>query len=112
MPKKQRNRDKNRTKKYQTDEDKQIKKETLDISQEVLDEIDVNEDCKLTYIFGHPPLLKIQRKDKENIITHRFSIGQPYLDREEKLTGAIRKKTHCMIKSRNGGTLNIGNVIS
>ena len=54
MPKKQRNRDKNRTKKYQTDEDKQIQKETLDISQEVLDEIEVNEDCKLCLLYTSP----------------------------------------------------------
>ena len=39
MPKKQRNRDKNKTKKNQPESDKTLVKLTLDISQEIIDQI-------------------------------------------------------------------------
>ena len=64
MPKKQRNRNKNKIRNEQIEEEKQFTRETLDISQEILDELEEDEDCKLTYIFGQPPLLKNPEKRK------------------------------------------------
>ena len=49
MPKKQRNRDKNKSKKYQPDPKKVVTQATLDISKEILDQIKVNEHCKVYY---------------------------------------------------------------
>ena len=92
MPKKQRNRNKNKIRNEQIEEEKQFTRETLDISQEILDELEEDEDCKLTYIFGQPPLLKIQRKGKGDIITPRFSIDKPYEEKGRKSAKVVKEK--------------------
>ena len=78
MPKKQRNRDKNKNKKNQPESEKTSVKLTLDISQEIIDQIELGECCKICYINDTPPLIRIRREGKEDIITHKFSIGKPY----------------------------------
>ena len=50
MPKKQRNRDKNKTKKLQPDPEVNITKLTIDLSQEIMDQIETDENIKITYI--------------------------------------------------------------
>ena len=50
MPKKQRNRDKNKYKIYQPDQEKVVTQTTLDISKEILDQIEMDEHCKVCYI--------------------------------------------------------------
>ena len=72
MPKKQRNRDKNKIKKNQPESDKNLVKLTLDISQEIIDQIELGECCKICYINDTPPLIRIRREGKEDIITHKF----------------------------------------
>ena len=57
MPKKQRNRDKNKAKKYQCDLEKVVTQTTLNISKEILDQIEVNEHCKICYIDDQLPLI-------------------------------------------------------
>ena len=80
MPKKQRNGDKNKYKKYQPDPEKVVTQTTLDISKEILDQIEMNEYCKVCYIDDQPPLIRIMREGKKDIITHKFSIGKPYVE--------------------------------
>ena len=48
MPKKQRNRDKVKAKKFQPDPEKVVTQTTLNNSKEILDQIEVNEYCKIT----------------------------------------------------------------
>ena len=88
MPKKQRNRDKNKRKRENIHIEKTLVKVTLDISQEVVDLIELGECFKICYISNEPPLLRIRRVGKEDIITHKFSMGRPY--KEE--TGISQKK--------------------
>ena len=83
MPKKQRNRDKNKTKKNQPESDKTLVKLTLDISQEIIDQMELGECCKICYINDTPPLIRIRREGKEDIITHKFSIEKPYKESVE-----------------------------
>ena len=90
MPKKQRNRDKNKNKKGQPQPEKTLVKVTLDISQEIIDLIELGECCKICYISDEPPLIRIRRIGKEDIITHKFSIGKPY--RESITTSVSQKK--------------------
>ena len=75
MPKKQRNRDKNKTKKNQPESEKTLVKLTLDISQEIIDQIELVECCKICYINDTLPLIRIRGEGKEDIITQKFSIG-------------------------------------
>ena len=49
--------DKNKTKKYQPDPEKIVTQATLNISKEILDQIEVNEYCKICYIDDPPPLI-------------------------------------------------------
>ena len=69
MPKKQRNRDKNKYKKYQPDPEKVVTQTTLDISKEILDQVEMDECCKVCYIDDQPPLIRIMGEGKKNIIT-------------------------------------------
>ena len=55
MPKKQRNRDKNKTKKFQPDLELDITKLTIDLFQEIMDQIETDENIKITYICDEPP---------------------------------------------------------
>ena len=57
---------------------KTLVKVTLDISQEIIDQIELGECCKICYINDEPPLIRIRREGKEDIITHKFSIEKPY----------------------------------
>ena len=57
MPKKQRNRDKNKIKKNQPESDKNLVKLTLDISQEIIDQIELGDCCKIN---DTPPLIRIR----------------------------------------------------
>ena len=86
MPKKQRNRDKNKIKKNQLESDKTLVKLTLDIFQEIIDQIELGECCKICYINDTPPLIRIRREGKEDIITQKFSIGKPYKEPAEANT--------------------------
>ena len=97
MPKKQRNRDKNKTKKSQLESDKTLMKVTLDISQEIVDQIELGECCKICYINDTPPLIRIRREGKEDIITHKFSIGKPYKELIETNTTNTKDKAYDLI---------------
>ena len=55
MPKKQRNRDRNKTKRFQPDPKVDITKLTIDLSQEIMDQIETDEKIKITYICDEPP---------------------------------------------------------
>ena len=94
MPKKQRNRDKNKTKKYQPDPEKIIRKTTLSVAKEILDQIETNEYCKICYINDQPPLIRIRREGKKDIITHKFTTGKPYTESEDNTMTTERNKTH------------------
>ena len=59
MPKKQRNRVKNKYKKYQPDPEKVVTQTTLDISKEILDQIEMGECCKVCYVDDQPHLIRI-----------------------------------------------------
>ena len=85
MPKKQRNREKNKTKKEQVHTHKTLVKVTLDISQKVVDLIELGECCKICYINNEPPLLRIRRVGKEDIITHKFLKAKVYKEETEEL---------------------------
>ena len=50
MPKKQRNREKEKTKKFQPDPEVDITKLTIDLSQEMMNQIETDENIKITYI--------------------------------------------------------------
>ena len=95
MPKKKRNRDKNKTKKSQLESDQTLVKVTLDISQEIVDQIELEECCKICYINDTPPL--IRREGKEDIITHKFSIGKPYKEPVETNTTNTKDKAYDLI---------------
>ena len=97
MPKKQRNRYKNKTKKSQPESDKTLVKLTLDISQEIIDQIELGECCKICYINDTPPLIRIRREGKEDIITHKFSIGKPYKEPVETTPKNSKDKTYDLI---------------
>ena len=56
MPKKQRNRDKNKIKKSQLESDKTLVKLTLDISQEIIDQIELGYDLTHIEDENHPTL--------------------------------------------------------
>ena len=70
---------------------KTLVKVTLDISQEVVDLIELGECCKICYINNEPPLLRIRRVGKEDVITHKFSIGRAY--KEETEVSQKKKKS-------------------
>ena len=101
MPKKQRNRDKNKTKKNQPESDKTLVKITLDISQEIVDQIEVGKCCKICYINDTPPLIRIRREGKKDIITHKFSIGKPYKESVETNTTNTKDKAYDLIHIEN-----------
>ena len=100
MPKKQRNRDKNKSKKYQPDPEKVVTQATLNISKEILDQIEVNEHCKICYIDDQPPLIQIMREGKKNIITHKFTIEKPYVESQDITTMTERNKTHYLAPTK------------
>ena len=97
MPKKQRNRDKNKTKKNQPESEKTLVKLTLDISQEIIDQIELGECCKICYINDTPLLIRIRREGKEDIITHKFSIGKPYEESVDTTPQNSKDKTYDLI---------------
>ena len=97
MPKKQRNRDKNKTKKNQLESEKTLVKLTLDISQEIIDQIKLGECCKICYINDTPPLIRIRREGKEDIITHKFSIGKPYKESVDTTPKNSKDKAYDLI---------------
>ena len=65
MPNKQRNRDKNKTKKFQPDPEVDITKLTIDLAQEIMDQIETDKNIKITYICDGPPLIRIRRKERK-----------------------------------------------
>ena len=97
MPKKQRNRDKNKTKKNQPESEKTLVKLTLDISQEIIDQIELEECCKICYINDTPPLIRIRGEGKEDIITHKFSIGKPYKESVDTTPKNSKDKAYDLI---------------
>ena len=99
MPKKQRNRDKNKYKKYQPDP-KKVVTQTLDISKEILDQIEMDECCKVCYIDDQLPLIRIMREGKKDIITHKFSIGKPYVEPHSVTTVTKGNKTHYLAPTK------------
>ena len=77
MPKKQRNRDRNKTKRFQPDPKVDITKLTIDLSQEIMDQIETDEKIKITYICDEPPPpMRIRKEGKKDILTNKFSIGK------------------------------------
>ena len=58
---------------------KVVTQTTLDISNEILDQIEMDEHCKVCYIDSQPPLIRIMREGKKDIITLKFSMGKPYV---------------------------------
>ena len=94
MPKKQRNRDKIKAKKYQPDPEKVVTQATLNNSKEILDQIEVIEYCKICYIDYQLPLIQIIREGKKDIITHKFNIGKPNVESQDNTTITERNKTH------------------
>ena len=72
-------------------------KVTLDISQEIVDQIELGECCKICYINDTPPLIRIRREGKEDIITHKFSIGKPYKEPVETNTTNTKDKAYDLI---------------
>ena len=80
---------------------------TLDISQEIIDQIELGECCKICYINDTPPLIRIRREGKEDIITHKFSIGKPYEDPVEATTKNTKDKGYDLthIEDENHPTL-------
>ena len=97
MPKKQRNRDKNKTKKNQLELKKTLVKLTLDISQEIIDQIELGECCKICYINDTSPLIRIRREGKEDIITHKFSIGKHYKESVDTTPKNSKDKAYHLI---------------
>ena len=49
--------------------DKVVTQTTLDISKEILDQIEIDEHCKVCYKDDQPPLIRIMRVGKKDIIT-------------------------------------------
>ena len=76
MPQKQKNRGKNKTKEFQPDPEVDITKLTIDLSQEIMNQIETVENIKITYICDEPPLIRIMREGKKDILTNKFSIGK------------------------------------
>ena len=109
MPKKQRNRDKNKSKKYQPDPEKVVTQATLDIYKEILDQIEVNEHCKVCYIDDQPPLIRIMREGKKDIITHKFSIGKPCVESQSVKTVTEGNKTHYLAPTKRDSCHELGN---
>ena len=97
MSKQQRNRDKNKTKKSQPESDKTLVKLTLDISQEIIDQIELGECCKICYINDTSPLIRIRREGKEDIITHKFLIGKPYKEPVETTPKNNKDKAYDLV---------------
>ena len=97
MPKKQRNRDKNKNKKNQPESEKTLVQVTLDISQEIIDQIELGECCKICYINDKPPLIRIRREGKEDIITHKFSIGKPYKESVDTTPKKSKDKAYDLV---------------
>ena len=95
MPKKQRNRDKDKNKKNQPESEKTLVKLTLDISQEIIDQIELGECCKICYINDTPPL--IRREGKADIITHKFSIGKPYKESVDTSSKKSKDKAYDLV---------------
>ena len=100
MPKKQRNRDKNKYKRYQPDSEKVVTQTTLDISKEILDQIEMDEHYKVCYTNSQPPLIKIMREGKKDIITHKFSMGKPYVEPHSVTAVTNGNKTHYLAPTK------------
>ena len=77
------------------------------ISQEIIDQIELGECCKICYIKDTPPLIRIRREGKEDIIAHKFSIGKPYKEPVETNTKNTRDKEYDLthIEDENHPTL-------
>ena len=80
---------------------------TLDISQEIIDQIELGECCKICYINDEPPLIRIRREGKEDIITHKFSIGKPYKESVDTTPKKSKDKAYDLvhIEDKNHPTL-------
>ena len=65
MPKKQRNRDKNKTKEFQPNPEVDTTKLTTDLSQEIMDQIKTDENIKITCICDKPAPNKNKEGRKE-----------------------------------------------
>ena len=73
---------------------------TLDISKEILDQIEMDEHCKVCYTDGQPPLIKIMREGKKDIITHKFSMGKPYVEPHSVTAVTNGDKTHYLAPTK------------
>ena len=80
---------------------------TLDISQEIIDQIELGECCKICYINDEPPLIRIRKEGKEDIITHKFSIGKPYKESVDTTPKKSKDKAYDLvhIEDKNHPTL-------
>ena len=106
---KSRETDKNKSKKYQPDPEKVVTQATLDISKEILDQIKVNEHCKVCYIDDQPPLIRIMREGKKDIIAHKFTTGKPDVESQGVTTMTERNKTHYWAPTKRDPCHELGN---
>ena len=82
---------------------------TLDISKEILDQIEMDEHCKVCYIDDQPPLIKIMKEGKKNIITHKFSVGKHYVEPHIVTTVTKGNKTHYLAPTKKDLCHELGN---
>ena len=66
----------------------------MNIAKEILDQIETNEYCKICFTSDQPPLIRIRREGKKDIITHKFTIGKPYTESEDNTMTTERNKIH------------------
>ena len=81
----------------------------MNISKEILDQIEVNEHCKICYIDDQPPLIPIMREGKKDIITHKFTIGKPHVESQDITTMTERNKTHYLAPTKRDPCHELGN---
>ena len=67
----------------------------------------MGECCKICYINDEPPLIRIRREGKEDIITHKFSIGKPYKESVDTTPKKSKDKVYDLvhIEDKNHPTL-------
>ena len=57
----------------------------------------MGECCKICYINDTPPLIRIRREGKEDIITHKFSIGKPYKESVDTIPKKSKDKAYDLV---------------
>ena len=57
----------------------------------------MGECCKICYINDTPHLIRIRREGKEDIITHKFSIGKPYKESVDTTPKKSKNKAYDLV---------------